>query len=64
MEANIQIFKNSQFGEVRVTEMNGELHFVAKDVAERLGYNWQRNLVGHVPEEWKGVNPINTPSGI
>jgi prophage antirepressor-like protein len=63
METNIQIFKNGQFGEVRVTEIDGELHFVAKDVAETLGYKWQPNLVGHIPEEWRGINPINTLSG-
>jgi anti-repressor protein len=35
---NIQIFKNEQFGEVRVIEHNGEPWFVGKDVAEILGY--------------------------
>ena len=63
METEIQIFKNPQFGEVRVAEVNGEPMFVAKDVAEKLGYNWQPNLVGHVPEEWKGISYINTPGG-
>jgi anti-repressor protein len=60
---DIQIFKNNQFGEVRVVEIGGELHFVAKDVAESLGYKWQPNLVSHIPDEWKGINPINTPYG-
>ena len=64
MNTNIQIFRNSQFGEVRVAEVNGEFYFVAKDVAERLGYKWHHNLVSHVPEEWKGRNRITTPSGI
>lgn len=63
MENSVQIFKSDRFGEVRVAELNGELRFVAKDVAERLGYKWQPNIVGHVPDEWKGVNPINTPGG-
>ena len=36
---NIQIFKNDQFGEVRVLERNGEPWFVGKDVAEILGYS-------------------------
>lgn len=54
-------FENS---EIRTTlDLNGEPLFVAKDVAEALGYNWDRNLTKHVPDEWKGVNPIHTPGG-
>ena len=38
---------------------------VAKDIAEALGYAyWQTNIVSHVPDEWKGVNRINTLGGI
>jgi phage antirepressor YoqD-like protein len=65
MKADIQIFKNSQFGEVRVTEVNGELYFVAKDVAEKLGYKWNgTDCIKHVPEEWRGVSSVLTPSGV
>lgn len=35
---NLQVFKNEQFGKVRVIEQNGEPWFVGKDVAEILGY--------------------------
>ncbi|MCG5512829.1 BRO family protein [Ectothiorhodospira shaposhnikovii] len=50
--------------DVRVTEVGGELWFVAKDIAEALGYTkFDSNLVKHVPEEWRGTNPIRTPSG-
>lgn len=62
--SNIVPFK---FGEtnVRVIEDDsGAFEVVAKDVAEGLGYNWQANLIAHVPEEWKGVKPINTPGGV
>jgi anti-repressor protein len=60
----IQIFKNNQFGEVRVTEIGGEMHFVAKDVAESLGYKWAGiATIQHVPEEWRGVNSVLTPKG-
>lgn len=38
MSTNIQIFKNSQFGEVRVTEIDGKTYFVGIDVARALGY--------------------------
>jgi anti-repressor protein len=63
MKNEIQIFNNPDFGEVRVAEVNGEPHFVAKDVAEKLGYTWHHNLVSHIPEEWKGSNRITTPGG-
>ena len=62
----IQVFTNPEFGEVRMTEYNGEIAFVAKDILERLGYELQRgagSYIAHVPEEWRGVHPIDTPSG-
>jgi prophage antirepressor-like protein len=34
----IQIFENSQFGEVRVVEVEGKTYFVGIDVARALGY--------------------------
>lgn len=34
----LQIFQNAEFGSVRSTMINGEPHFVGKDVAEILGY--------------------------
>lgn len=35
---NLQIFKNEEFGQVRVMLINNEPYFVGKDVAEILGY--------------------------
>jgi prophage antirepressor-like protein len=37
--SNIQIFKNSRFGEVRVAEIEGKTYFVGSDVARALGYS-------------------------
>ncbi|MDR0475575.1 MAG: hypothetical protein LBH43_18115 [Treponema sp.] len=54
------IFQGSQ---LRSFEKDGEICVIAKDVTEALGYVWQRNLISHVPEEWKGVNPINSLGG-
>ena len=34
----LKIFKNNDFGEIRTVTINGEPHFVGKDVAERLEY--------------------------
>ena len=51
---NLQVFKNEQFGEVRVMEHNGEPWFVGKDVAEILGYtNASKALTDHVDPEDK-----------
>ena len=42
----------------------GEPWFVAKDVALALGYQWKGiSTIGHVPEEWRGVYSVQTPSG-
>jgi hypothetical protein len=50
--------------EVRVIVEKGEPWFVAKDVAEALGYTWNgTQRIEHVPEEWRGVISVVTPSG-
>lgn len=50
----IQIFNNSDFGEVRVTTVNNEPWFVGKDIAEKLGYSNTRDaLARHVDLEDK-----------
>lgn len=48
----MQIFKNETFGEVRVTEVEGKVMFVASDVAKALGYSNPRKAVG---DHCKGV---------
>ena len=35
---NLEIFKNEEFGEIRTVEQNGQIFFVANDVAKILGY--------------------------
>lgn len=50
----IQIFNNSDFGEVRVTTINNEPWFIGKDVAEILGYsNTQKAIRDHIDDEDK-----------
>lgn len=47
-----------------VTDDLGEPWFVAKDVAEQLGYVWNgTSRIEHVPEHWRGVTSVVTPSG-
>lgn len=61
-------FESEHFGSVRVTYIQGEPHFVAKDIAKCLDYpdssiaNMNR-MCQHVPEEWKGRHPIPTLGG-
>lgn len=53
--------------QVRAMLINDQPWFVAKDVIIALGYAGSSNparVVGHVPDEWKGVNPIHTHGGI
>lgn len=45
---------------------DGEPRWVAKDVALALGYkipSGAGKIIVHVPEEWRGVDRIPTPSG-
>ena len=66
MENGIKVFERQEFGQVRVVDVNGEPWFVAKDVAQALGYasTNMTTVFQAVPEEWKGSNPIATPGGM
>ena len=60
----LQIFKNAEFGSVRTVTVEGEPYFVAKDVAEILGYSNPRDAINkHVDEEDKGVAKCDTLGG-
>jgi prophage antirepressor-like protein len=60
----LQVFKTPNGSDIRVSIVNGEPLFVAKDVAERIGYTWNGTArIEHVPEEWRGVTSVVTPSG-
>ena len=61
---DIQIFKNEQFGQVRVITKDGEPWFVAKDIANMLGYsNSRKAIYDHVYTEDKGVTKCDTLGG-
>ncbi|WP_455543377.1 BRO family protein [Intestinibacter sp.] len=60
----LKTFSNEKFGEVRATEINGEVWFVGKDITESLGYtNSSKALKDHVDEEDKGVTKCYTLGG-
>ena len=60
MNNELQIFKNDEFGNVRVVNVAGEPWFVGKDVAEALGYEVSRNAIAqHVDDEDKLTHQIS-----
>lgn len=58
----IQIFNNSEFGQVRSLVINGEPWLVGKDVTKALGYdNPSKAIRDHVEEEDKRVGSKTLP---
>lgn len=55
----LQIFNNEEFGEIRMTEINGKPYFVATDVATALGYTNPRKAIS---DHCKGVTKRDTPT--
>jgi anti-repressor protein len=68
MNALTVFFTPKAKAEVRVLTIDGEPWFVARDVAERLGYSAStletiNKVAACVPSEWKDRKPIPTPGG-
>lgn len=52
MDKELMIFNNDMFGNIRVINIDGNVWFVAKDVAEALGYkNPRRAISMHIDED-------------
>ena len=49
----IQIFSNNEFGEIRVVEQNGNPYFVAKDIADILGYSDANKMTNRLDDDEK-----------
>lgn len=48
----LRIFENTEFGSIRTVMMDGQVYFVGKDVAEKLGYiNTKDAISTHVDKE-------------
>ena len=63
--SELQIFNNSEFGEIRTVTIDNEPYFVGNDVATILGYAEPRSTVSKkVDAEDRGVAKLETPSGI
>lgn len=63
VESNIKIFRNPDFGEVRVVMKNGEPWFVAKDVCNVLEIKNSRDSLARLDEDEKGVVLTDTLGG-
>lgn len=60
----LQIFRNEEFGQVRIITKDNEPWFIGKDVAEVLGYsNPRKAIIDHVDEDDKGVTKCDTLGG-
>lgn len=58
----LKIFENEEFGQVRTVTRDGEVWFVAKDVAEKLGYkNTKDAVLRHVDSEDSILNGVEIP---
>jgi len=58
-KTEIQIFTSDIFGEIRTCQVNNQIMFVGKDVAQALGYsNTSKAIQQHVDHEDKGTLPI------
>lgn len=63
--SELQVFQNAEFGSVRTTTVNGEVMFVANDIATILGYSNPRDAINkHVDDEDKGVAKCDTLGGV
>lgn len=56
MNSDIQTFENSEFGSIRIVEIENEPYFVGRDVATVLGYSNIRDALSrHVDDEDKNT---------
>ena len=63
MATDIQIFKNEQFGQIRVVERDGEPWFVAVDICGALDIANSRDALTRIDEDEKGVALTDTLGG-
>ncbi|WP_314639560.1 phage antirepressor [Stomatobaculum longum] len=59
----IRVFENSEFGEVRVAEIDGEPWFIAADVCRALDVKNGRDAVSRLDDDEKGVALTDTLGG-
>lgn len=62
-DAGIMAFENAQFGTIRAGMNDDEPWFVAKDVANALGYRTASEMTRRLDEDEKGKRSVYTPGG-
>lgn len=60
---DMKIFENSEFGAVRVVDVNGEPWFVARDVCECLELTNTSQTLSYLDDDEKGITTNDTPGG-
>lgn len=63
LATDIQIFKNEQFGQIRVVERDGDPWFVAVDICGALDIANSRDALTRIDEDEKGVALTDTLGG-
>lgn len=59
----LQIFKNNEFGQIRVLQKNGQPWFIAKDICDCLEIINSRDALARLDDDEKGVDSTDTPGG-
>lgn len=60
---NIQIFSNSEFGDIRTVIIDGEPWFVSKDISDKLGYAKPANMVKLVDDDKRNLRGSDLEPG-
>lgn len=60
---DIQVFNNSEFGEVRTVLIGDDVWFIAKDIAIILGYSDTQAMTRRLDDDEKGMQKIHTLGG-
>lgn len=60
----VEVFKNDDFGEVRVVMINGEPWFVAADVCDAFGETNRNRAMQSLDADEKGYTQMTTPGGM
>lgn len=63
MTSDLKVFRSRKFGALRVTDRDGDLWFVAKDVCDALGLGRQQDSTRYLDTDERGECPVDTPSG-
>ena len=58
----MKVFENTEFGNLTVIEKEGEPFFVAKEIADILGYSKTNRMVNRLDDDEKTYGPVLVPT--